>query len=520
MPDRPNVLFLLSDEHSFRCLGHAGEPRVEPVSTPFFDDLHANGTTFDQTYCQMPLCTPSRLCMLTGKEQANCSAWGNSATLFPEHETLPEVLSAAGYDTCLQGKMHLGGDRQYVGFDDRPYGDLTGGTGHQYDPPTHSMDRGMAMRSRTADAGVTGIPESMLQEYTITRESIAWLEEQDGDDPWFLTASFSRPHFPLTAPRRYFERYWDPEADEPTGRLTDPKVGHEGDTVDHPMSEGMAEGFQVDEIGDEESQRARAAYFACVEFLDDILDEFLDELDRRGHLENTVVVYGSDHGELAGEHGMWWKHSWHEAAARVPFYVQTPAQRRGDAAAHTVETPVSMGDVYPTVCGLAGVDAPADLDCVDLSGTVETGQEPDRGPVFTDNLNPRWGAGTEFRMVRDGRYKYVGFRDAPEILFDVQADPLEQENLAPDAAGEDREALERLRALVDETVDFDAAEEQRLADAERQREEFELAVPDGTGNAYHLPDGRVVDADTPLYRPHIITEDADAAFSDFPGGDS
>jgi choline-sulfatase len=511
--DRPNVLFLLSDEHSFRFFGHRERERGgEPVETPAFDDLAASSAVFDRAYCAMPLCTPSRLTTLTGREVRGSGAWRNNSVL-RDQPTVASSFSAAGYETCLVGKMHLGGDRQFAGFDRRPYGDLTGGTGHQWDPPVPDQSKGRETRSRTADAGVTAIPESHLQEYNVTRETLAFVREQaaerGSDDPWFCCASLSRPHFPLTAPRRYVERYLDD--------VPEPFVGDGGDAADHPMTVGAKEGFRTGEIDAEERRRARACYFACVDFLDDIVGEFLATMEREGHLENTVVVYTTDHGELAGEHGLWWKHTWHEASARVPLFVQTPAHRRGERAAARLETPVSLLDLYPTLCGLAGVEAPDEVDGVDLAPSVREGTEPDRGPVVCDNLVPRWGEGTEFRAVVDGDYKYIGFRDAPELLFDLAADPDEQTNLAAaDPDGEAAAALDRLRAFVSETMDFEAAERERERDAARAAER-ELDAPTGTGNAYHLPDGRVVDADVPLYRPRVLAERPDRTFDDYPG---
>jgi choline-sulfatase len=518
MPDDPNVLFLFSDEHSFRCLGRRGEADGgEPVATPALDALADDGTEFTDSYCPMPLCTPSRLCTLTGREVPDAGAWGNNAVLPPERPTIAETLSGAGYETCLVGKMHLGGSRQYAGFDHRPYGDLTGATGHQWEP----VDRegGRSIGDRIADAGVTEIPESQLQEEVTVRESLSWIREHEhaSDDPWFLMASFSRPHFPLTAPRRYVERFWDLERDEPTDRLTEPRVGHEGDTVDHPMTVGAVEGFQTGDIAPRDQQRARACYFACVEYLDDLLGRFLDELERDGLLSDTVVVYASDHGELAGEHGLWWKHTWHEAAARIPMIVQTPAQRRGEAPATDLSTPASLLDVYPTVCGFAGAEAPDELDGVDLSAAVAAGEDPDRGPVVCDNPTDRWGAGTEFRAVRDGRYKYVAFRDAPELLFDLAADPLEQDDLAadPQRGAEASHALERLREYVDRTMDFDAVARERAEDDLHEHYPLDADEPAGSGNCYRIGD-RIVDADAPLYRPHVVTDDPEGAFSDHP----
>jgi choline-sulfatase len=517
MPEeRPNVLFLMSDEHSFRCQSRLDDDVGEPVDTPALDDLAANATTFDNTYCPYPLCVPSRQSMLTGKEVQNCSAWANY--LEPEHTTLPERFRDAGWETCLVGKMHLGGERQFVGYEHRPYGDLTGDSGENPEPITpervttyptrQAIDKG----TRIPGAGPTEIPETMLQEQVTANETIAWLREQEArsDDPWFLTASFLRPHFPLTAPRRHFDKYW------PDG-VTPPKVGREGDDADHPFTRAMERGFETGEFTEEEVMKARAGYFACVDYLDEIIGDVLSTLEREGFLENTIVVYASDHGEVNGEHGQWWKQAYWESSSRVPWYVQTPAQRSGDAEAHAVETPVSLTDLFPTLCGLVDVDAPGDVDGVDLSGAVRTGAEPERGPVVCDKFNDNWGADVEWRLVRDGRYKYVAFRDAPELLFDLDSDPLETENLAPDATGEDREALQRLRAHVEETVDWEEIAARREADCEEFEEEHSLGMPTGTGNAYHLSDGRVVDAMTPIYHPHVLTDNPERAYEDYPG---
>ncbi|MGB2824339.1 MAG: sulfatase-like hydrolase/transferase, partial [Phycisphaerae bacterium] len=344
----PNILFLLSDEHSFRFMGHCppGEGG-EPAVTPAFDRLAAEGTVFTDAYCQMPLCTPSRICILTGREVRRCGAWNNNSVLRPELDTLPKALAAAGYETCLVGKMHLGGNQQFVGFRHRPYGDLTGKCGHQWEPIDDPARTGM--RARTTEAGVTGVPESLIQDEVVAQETVAWLREHEHarpEAPWFLCASFSRPHFPLTAPRRWFERYW------PHG-VAEPKVPASGDAYDHPMSVGMREGFMADEIDREEMMRARAAYFACVSYLDEVVGDLLLRLEASGLLDNAVVVYTTDHGEMAGEHGVWWKNGWYEACTRVPLILSTPEQRRGEQPARRCRVPVALVDLYPTLCGLA-----------------------------------------------------------------------------------------------------------------------------------------------------------------------
>jgi choline-sulfatase len=504
--DAPNVLVLLSDQHSFRHVGFSG--RDTPVETPAMDGVAASGTVFHAAYCPVPLCTPSRMCLLSGREAQRCNAWENWHQLDPDLPTLPGPFSAAGYDSCLVGKMHLGGDHQFAGFDDRPYGDLTGMAGHQSDPPMSYWEEQWAGNPSAPEEPVTGIPESLLQERNVVEESLAWLRERDhgSDDPWFLCASFSRPHGPLTAPRRYVERARE--------RVTIPEVWPGPD--DHPEEPNW-------ERSREEMLRRRAAYVACVEYLDEVFRDFLTLLESEGLLDDTVVVYTSDHGDMAGEHDAGGKCKPHEDSTRVPLVVRTPAQYRREAPARRVETPVSLVDLYPTLCSLADVDPPDGLDGHDLAGAVREGVEPDRGPVVSDYLTPSFGL-PEFRMVRDGRWKFVAYRDpeVPDRLFDLNADPEERDDLGPavragDAGEGATAALDRLRAHVDETIDFGVVEAIRRRDEEALPQH---SLPTGTRglvNAYHRPDDRVVEADTPLYHPHVLAERAERIYPDYSG---
>ena len=290
---KPNILFIFSDEHGFRYMGHVPEEEGgEKVSTPNFDDLAAKAAVFTDGYCQMPLCSPSRMCVFTGKEQRNCGAWGNESILRPELPTLAQTLERQGYETCLVGKYHLGGSNQMGGFMHRPYGDLTGKCGHQWEPVVGDYIE-KSIEGRTREAGVTQFPESLLQENIVSNETLSFLREhkaKNPDKPYFLCASYSRPHFPLTAPKRYMDKYW------PNG-VTEPKIGATGDAYNHPMSVGMREGFKSDRIDYNEMMKARAAYFACVSFFDEIIGDLLVRLDKGGLLENTIIVYTTDLGE-------------------------------------------------------------------------------------------------------------------------------------------------------------------------------------------------------------------------------
>lgn len=504
MTGRPNILFLHSDEHSYRFL--SARPRAkggEPCHTPTLDGLIAQGAHFETTYCQMPLCSPSRIAMLCGRHSHRCGAWGNGSILPPDAPTFAAHLGGHGYATCTVGKMHLGGSRQLAGFQHRPYGDFGGPCGHQPDPLAPSTTDNM--RSRTVDAGLSQVPEALLQEQMVARESTAWLRQQrhqNPDQPWLLYASFSRPHFPLTAPSRHFDRYY------PEG-VTPPRVRRSGDSAEHPMTLGAIKGFRTEEIDEAEMMKARAAYFACVDFLDEMLGDFLAVLERDGLLDNTIIIYTSDHGELCGEHGLFWKNTWHEASARVPLVISTPAHRNGELAASEVSAPASLADLYPTLCGLTDTPLADDLDGVDLSPAVQGDSCPaqeNRPGAITESVSPRWGPGTEFRMIRNARYKYIAFRDCADLAFDLQEDPDEQVNLADKAEGSVAEDLAQLKDAVLAGFSFDEAEALRKRQVAELREQYPARVECRTPNQILRRDGKLVEADGALYKGEIISE--------------
>lgn len=507
MAEKLNILFLHSDEHSFRYLSARSRERGgEPVHTPTLDGLIEKGVHFDATYCQMPLCTPSRISMFTGRHSHRCGAWSNGSVLSPDLPTFGSHLREHGYATATIGKMHLGGSRQMAGFESRPYGDFGGPCGHQHDPLSF-MDQeklpGSEMRSRTVDAGISEVPEAYLQENIVARTAVAWAREQEHanpDQPWLLYTSFSRPHFPLTSPRRHLDRYYPEGASEP-------RVLRSGDGAQHPMTKGMVEGFRTEEIKPEEGKKARASYFACVDFLDEILGDFLATLKHAGLLKNTVIIYVSDHGEMAGEHGLWWKNTWHESSSRVPMIISTPEHRSGKLPAGEVTQPTSLADVFPTLCDVAQVPLPEGLDGISLAPALRGETSADisnRVGVVTENLTPRWGAGTEFRMVRSERFKYIAFRNCDDLAFDLESDPDEQINIAADPVFEN--ALAPLREYILGDFSFDDTGRAKTEQTADLKNRFPARFKPVTPNQIVLGDGRLVEADTPLYQPEVLSK--------------
>jgi choline-sulfatase len=271
--------------------------------------------------------------------------------------------------------------------------------------------------------------------------------------------------------------------------------------------------------------RARAAYWGNVSYIDEVIGDLLLRLETDGLLDNTIIVYTSDHGEMAGEHGVWWKNGWYEACTRVPMIISLPVQRRGKHPSCTCHVPVAQIDLFPTLCALARIDIPQGLDGVDLSKAVHCQIAPPERAIVCDALTPRWGAGTEFRMIRWQHYKYVVFRDAPPLFFDLANDPGEQRNLlAHDVPTEAQSPLITLKRLAAESIDFEAAECERVERDGTLEVKYRQYLPPATGNLYLMPPtdraplGKLVNADDILYNTTVISSDPTRAFGDFPQG--
>jgi len=480
----------MTDQHNPHVAGFAGDPIVR---TQNLDRLAAASIQFDAAYCQSPLCTPSRICLWTGRPAHRAGAWRNGLPIFPELLTLPEHLGKHGYRTCGVGKMHVGGERPMNGFQARPYGDLIPNSCCCHQPDPLITIRGNRWTSHQAGrfpfAGESEIPESLMQDAVVTRESLAFLLDHGGRNPgqpWFLCASYQRPHHPLTAPARYIRRYW-PEGPEPH-----PPPDGFPDRI-HPHDRFLAEDFRLAEFSREEIGRGLAAYYASVDFVDDCMGELMDGLERAGLMENTVVIYFSDHGDLASEHGLWWKRSYYEGSARVPLLVKLPGRPPGKL---RVRHPVELVDLFPTVCDLCGVPTPEGLDGESLVPLFDPGGGSGRNKD-TARCQQFAPPPTTFRMVRTPRWKYAEFPEHPPVLFDMENDPGEERNLAG-RAGHAATVQELHRELWSDGESWQSLEERKRADIERVNREapvHRVCSP----NQYALPNGEVVDADWMLY---------------------
>ena len=433
MPDRPNFLVIMSDEHGPMWSGAYGHPFVR---TPNMERLAGSGATFDAAYCNAPLCVPSRLSFMTGRYVSNCEGWDNEKPLPSDVPTWPYLLRSVGYDSVLSGKMHLigldnlHGFRKQIAVDPKRGGPLGmtvyGGT------PIYAWDDGIPtadepwMPVKEARSGTSHHTED---DDAMETAALAYLRDPSRrEQPWALCVGFHLPHFPLITPEPYFSMYYPEHGDLPNN-----PPGHLEDLP--PAASRLRQAFGFWGYTDEEIRRARASYYGLITYLDDKIGRLLDALDEQGLAENTVVIYTADHGESLGEHGLWRKMNFYEQAARVPLHVVWPGvieggQRFGGA--------VTLVDVVATMLEMAGLDAEQtsfmDLDGASLLPLLTGESDDERDEAFVEHL--AHGTDRPRAMVRRGRWKLCySHSQPPELeLYDLESDPGEFNNLAGDPA--------------------------------------------------------------------------------------
>ena len=434
---RPNVLFVISDDlnNSLGCYGH-------PLAkSPNIDRLAKRGVRFDLAYCQFPLCGPSRNSMLTGLYPNSTGILANSQIFrqtIPQHLSLPHAFRRAGYFAGRIGKLYHYNVPKSVGtngHDDPGSWELelnpAGCDRLLEEPDIFSLRPGSFGGTLSWYASPRG---DLLHTDGMLASDAQWVLERcarDKSRPFFLAVGFYRPHTPYVAPETYFEEY--PQEQMPLVQ------GVEEDQKDLPAQALGSHKKEHELLTDDLRQQAIQAYFASITFMDAQVGRVLDTLDRLGLADNTIVVFTSDHGYHLGEHGLWQKMSLFEESARVPLIIAAPGAGQEGGVAHT---PVGLIDLYPTLTELCGVDPPDNLqgqslvpilaDCA-LPGRGWTLSQVTRGPrakrTFGFTLRtPRWRY-TEWEQGRQGRE-----------LYDHQADPREQTNLADDPAHSDRVA--------------------------------------------------------------------------------
>lgn len=446
----------MSDEHNSHVAGCYGN---SVASTPNIDALAARGARFENAYCNVPICVPSRASFATGRYAYQIGAWDNAKPYVGEEApSWGHRLISQGHNVTTIGKLHYRRVGDPSGFPDQRLpmhvlegaGDLYGTLRAKMPVPVPSQ----SSRHTILTAGA-GESEYVRYDRAIARASARWLKEEASahDEPWALFVSFTTPHFPLHAPTEYFNMY-------PLESLPLPIQHAPEEWPRHPAIELHRKQAKLDEPFDEETFRnALAAYYGLVSFVDDQIGMVLRALDEAGLRGNTRVIYTSDHGDNIGEHGLWKKSTMYEGAVGVPMILAGPDVPEGKL----VNTNVSLVDCFPSIVEAVGAEfAPEDADLPGESLWRIACESDQARTVFAEYHAIYSDFGTF--MLRDERYKYVYYVGYPPQLFDLQNDPEELRDLASDPGYTQMlvHYERQLRSVVDpEQIDRQAREDQQ-----------------------------------------------------------
>lgn len=434
---RPNIVLIMSDQHNPHVMGCAGDPYVQ---TPNLDRMAGGGVRFSQNYCAGPLCVPSRLTFLTSRYPSDIEVWVNNAALPSHTPTFAHQLTLAGYETTLCGRMHFVDADQNHGFQRRLVGDVSGAMrgagGEMFEGVWNTAGCGQSHGALMHDAVGPGTATYEVYDRAVTARACQTLHEYaeaTGEQPFCMVVGMLLPHNPCVCRKNLFDYYME--------TLPDPELGAPPD--EHPAVGSLRGTRDTATITLDEARRARAAYYGLVTVLDENIGAILNTLDETSLADDTVFIYISDHGDLNGEHGMWWKESFYEGAASVPMLWSWPGAFRAGA---EVDAVTSLLDIGPTLADLAGAEPLPERRGSSLTGYLypdgDTAGRPDAAFAETYALGQR-----PARMIRTDRWKlnaYYGYEDCQ--LFDLQADPGETHDLGRDPAYADvrRELRERV----------------------------------------------------------------------------
>jgi choline-sulfatase len=421
---QPNILVFMVDQLAGTLFP---DGPAEWLHAPNLRALARRSVRFSNCYTPFPLCAPARAAFMTGQLPSNIGVYDNAAELRAETPTWAHTLRRAGYQTCLAGKMHFVGPDQLHGFEERLTTDVYPadfGWTPDYRRPGERVDWWYHNMGSVTGSGVAEITNQLEFDDEVAHCARARLYElsRGGDSrPWMLTVSFSHPHDPYVARRRFWDLYEDCEHLLPTV----PAIPYD-DQDPHSrriLDANDRHGYRITET---DIRRSRRAYFANISYLDEQIGSILEVLRTTRAEENTVILFLADHGDMLGERGLWFKMSPFEGSSRVPLLIAAPGFDP-----RTVTTPVSLVDIHPTLAELAGV-APLELSTpIDGSSLAPTMRgEARKEPVFMEYTAEASYA--PIVSVREGRWKLNRCVLDPDQLYDLENDPHELHNLADD----------------------------------------------------------------------------------------
>jgi len=454
MADRPNVLLITADHMRGDALACNGNGFV---STPNLSRLANRGATFVNAYTPNPICVPARAAITTGNYPHVCTRNKNNGGLIREDQTkIARHFASGGYSTYAVGKLHYvpyappDQPRRLHGFEHAelceegriigqfdPTGEMRGL--EDYHDYLHEVgwggyERAHAVGNNDVHAAPSPVPAEYHEEAWVAQRSIANLRQHLGEhpeQPFFMWSSFTKPHAPYDPPRPY-DALYDP-------REIPPPVGSVELLADRdPMLRNSPMAYGWDRMSPEAVQVSRAHYYGLVTFQDEMIGRIIDCLREAKVLDNTIIVYGADHGDLLGDFGCFFKCNMFDGSANVPLIFAGPGVT---AQNHPARQLVGLQDILPTLAGLTATPLPQEAMGLDLGEALATPGTHTRELFISQCLS----SPAQRYMVRTPLWKYVYHElGGVQELYDVDGDPCELRNVAahrPEIVSELRGAL-------------------------------------------------------------------------------
>ncbi|MBI4586304.1 MAG: sulfatase-like hydrolase/transferase [Planctomycetes bacterium] len=378
---KPNVLLIHCDQLRYDAL--AANSRNRYLRTPNLDRLAREGVSFTRAYAVSPVCVPARYSLLSGRWPLRTGITDNGRGRYPEDgPSLMRTLAANGYQTTAAGKMHFTPVRARYGFqqmflseeiparleDDDFLRELQGTSFAHVEEP-HGCRSWMYYLPQ-----VSQLPKELHTTAWTAQKTIETIRgRKTGDPPFFIWTSFIKPHPPFDPPVPYNSLYLPEQMDNPIRGSFNP------DDL-NTIQLLQAHYKQMSTLHDLNFNRIlRAAYHACVAFIDDEVGRILAALEASGELENTIIILTADHGEFLGDHWCYGKRSWHEGPGHIPMVIRLPGKKR---AGETRPQIVTQTDLFPTLVELCGLQTGQELDGLSMARWIDRPEEPGRECFF------------------------------------------------------------------------------------------------------------------------------------------
>ena len=429
-PRNPNIIYILSDQHSPMVAGCYGD---KICRTPNLDNLAARGVAFDNAYTAAPVCVPARMSILTGCLPNKQDCWTNTDVLASDRPTYAHGLGAGGIHTRIVGRVHSLGTDQLRGFAERFVGDHSanhvGGQPAQLGVLANTAGPGRrSLEISGAGQSAYELHDRDVEQACIRLADTLAVEQSSGNSkPFFLHIGLMLPHHPYVGDPELFDYYYK--------NLPEPEVPPTPLENEHAYLRIWRNAMNISDVSAEEVRRARAAYYALTETMDRMIGSILSAYESKGLLENTLVIYCSDHGDQIGERGLWWKHTFFEQSVRVPLLMSWPGVIPEDERRDQI---VNLIDLAPTFLETMGAPELPDIDGVSLLSLARDATTPWENETFseycTDGQIEGMPLSVQQRMIRSGPWKAIYYEGFPMQLFNLESDPFEQIDLAHDPA--------------------------------------------------------------------------------------